>query len=202
MPNLPPRREHASAARRPHGAPAFLLALLVAGPATTTDAMAGAGTNAVPAQDRLHPLLAGEIDDARETLAQLVSMLRQGSGKPWLLGLGIPCREQARIEAFLRSEGDARDRAVLSAGASWTRDSSDGHGGSAVLPLIDVVRVLRRGGRDIRVVCFDDGAGNGDSADCDTRMAAALRTALAKERNQCAVIPTDDGCARASTAHR
>ncbi len=143
------------------GPRAFLLAVLIASPvvaeAATPDRVVETAARDLLAQaDALRPLLIGEIHGTQETPALLASMLRQGSGRPWLLGLEIPRQEQERIEAFLRSDGGARARAALTGGAFWTRELQDGRSSEAMLQLIDAVRALRRSGRDIHVVCFDD----------------------------------------------
>lgn len=174
------------------GARAFLLAVLVAAPlaaeaAPAERAVEDAARELLAQADALRPLLIGEIHGTQETPALLASMLRQGSGRPWLLGLEIPRQEQERIDAFLRSDGGARARAALTGGAFWTREQQDGRSSEAMLQLIDAVRALRRSGRDIQVVCFDDVAEDGSARDRDARMAQALRTALATERHRRAV---------------
>lgn len=174
------------------GARAFLLAVLVAAPlaaeaAPAERAVENAARELLAQADALRPLLIGEIHGTQETPALLASMLRQGSGRPWLLGLEIPRQEQERIDAFLRSDGGARARAALTGGAFWTREQQDGRSSEAMLQLIDAVRALRRSGRDIQVVCFDDVAEDGSARDRDARMAQALRTALATERHRRAV---------------
>lgn len=176
----------------PGGARAFLLAVLVASPvaadaATPDRVVEDAARDLLAQTDALRPLLIGEIHGTQETPALLASMLRQGSGRPWLLGLEIPRQEQERIDAFLHSDGGARARAAVTAGGFWTRELQDGRSSAAMLQLIDAVRALRRGGRDIRIVCFDDVAEDGGSRDRDARMAQTLRTALATERNRRAV---------------
>jgi hypothetical protein len=175
------------------GARAFLLAVLVAAAEAAEAAPAAdrvvedAARELLARSDALRPLLIGEIHGTRETPALLASMLRQGSGRPWLLGLEIPRQEQERIDAFLRSDGGARARATLTGGAFWVREQQDGRSSEAMLQLIDAVRALRHSGRDIHVVCFDDVAEDGDARDRDARMAQALRTALATERHRRAV---------------
>lgn len=174
------------------GPRAFLLAVLIASPvvaeAATPDRVVESAARDLLAQaDALRPLLIGEIHGTQETPALLASMLRQGSGRPWLLGLEIPRQEQERIDAFLRSDGGARARAALTGGAFWTRELQDGRSSEAMLQLIDAVRALRRSGRDIHVVCFDDLAEGDGAGDRDARMAQALRDALATERHRRAV---------------
>lgn len=177
---------------------AFLLAALVA-PATALAAGADgwiddAARDLLAGADALRPLLLGELHGTRETPAVLVSMLRQSGDTPWLLGLEIPRQEQARVDAFLRSDGGAKARAALVAGPFWTRDLQDGRSSDAMMRLIDGVRALRRGGRDIRIVCFDDAAPLSDGR--DAHMADALRAALVAQKHRRAVALTGNYHAR------
>lgn len=179
---------------------AFLLAALVAPAAALAAGADGwiddAARDLYARADALRPLLLGELHGTRETPAVLVSMLRQSGATPWLLGLEIPRQEQARIDAFLRSDGGAKARAALLAGPFWTRDLQDGRSSEAMVRLIDGVRALRRGGRDIRVVCFDDAAPAADGRDRDAHMADALRAALIAQKRRRAVALTGNYHAR------
>lgn len=167
---------------RTPGARAFLLA--------TPASLLPAGAELPARADALRPLLVGELHGMQEIPALLTSMLRQGGDRPWLLGLEIPCAEQARVDAFLRSDGGPHARGALRAGAFWTREAQDGRSGTAMLRLIDAVRALNRSGRDIRVVCFDDLAPTGER--CDAHLAAALRDALRAERHRRALARAGD----------
>lgn len=175
------------------GSHAFLLATLVCAPLAAESAsepppaIERAARDLLAQSDRLRPLLIGEMHGSEETPDLLVSVLRQGSGKPWLLGLEIPRQEQARIDAFLGSDGSGPARAALVAGEFWTRQAQDGRSSAAMLRLIDAVRALNRSGRDIRIVCFDDLAAADDGRDRDAHMAAALRAALTAERHRRAI---------------
>ncbi|MBO9661602.1 hypothetical protein [Dokdonella sp.] len=173
------------------GSRAFLLATLVSAPpaaeAEPRQAIERAARDLLARADALRPLLVGEIHGTQEIPALLTSMLRQGGDRPWLLGLEIPRPEQARIDAFLHSDGGPHARAALLAGAFWTREAQDGRSSAAMLRLIDAVRALSRSGRDIRIVCFDDRAAADDGHDRDARMAAALRDALSAQKRRRAV---------------
>lgn len=70
------------------------------------------------------------------------------------LGLEIPSDEQPRIDRFLRSAGDAADRAALLDGPFWR--VHDGRSSVAMLALIDRVRALRAAGAAIDIVAYDD----------------------------------------------
>lgn len=171
---------------RTPGARAFLLA--------TPASLPPAGAELPVRADALRPLLVGELHGMQEIPALLTSMLRQGGDRPWLLGLEIPCAEQARIDAFLRSDGGPHARGALHAGAFWTREAQDGRSGTALLRLIDAVRALNRSGRDIRLLCFDDLAPADEGR--DTHMAAALRDALHAERHRRAIARAGEDLAR------
>ena len=69
------------------------------------------------------------------------------------LGLEIPNAEQARIDRYVRSAGDATDRAALLQGEFWREH--DGRSSEAMVALIERVRVLRVAGAAIDVVAYD-----------------------------------------------
>lgn len=177
---------------RTPGARAFLLATPASMPpaGVAPQAIERAARDPPARAGAVRPLLVGELHGTQEIPALLTSMLRQGGDRPWLLGLEIPCAEQARVDAFLRSNGGPHARGALRAGAFWTREAQDGRSGTAMLRLIDAVRALNRSGRDIRVVCFDDLAPTGER--CDAHLAAALRDALHAERHRRAMARAGD----------
>jgi len=123
--------------------------------------------------------LLGEMHGTRETPAlagQLVSHYAAGL-RPVLLGLEIDRGEQADVDRFLASNGDARARRALLAGAHWSAPF-DGRDSEAMFQLIDHVRRLRAVGADVRIVYFD--ARDPDMDQRNRRMADTLRGA-AKE---------------------
>jgi len=99
------------------------------------------------------------------------------------LALEIHATEQARIDAFLDSSGDAGAREALLSGSYWdvTPERSDGRRSVAMLALLESVRERRSAGEDLRVLAFDTGSGGGDANVRNPRMAAALREAFARD---------------------
>ena len=69
------------------------------------------------------------------------------------LGLEIWGDEQARIAAYVRSDGTAADRAALLDGPFWVQH--DGRSSHAMVALLERVRLLRRDGASIDVVAYD-----------------------------------------------
>ncbi|WAS91908.1 hypothetical protein [Nannocystis punicea] len=61
-------------------------------------------------------------------------MLAQG--RPLVLALEIPTTEQARIDRFLASSGDAAARAELVSGDFWTFPMQDGRRSQATVDLL------------------------------------------------------------------
>lgn len=144
-------------------APAFVLAV-----ARTAEARA----------DALRPLLVGHFHDAIEPPTALMSMLRQSGGTPWWLGLQLAHASQPHIDAYLYSNGDAKARAALLDGCSRANEAQGTPSLTAIVQLIDFVRVLRARGCNIRMACFDDGRMGADDARGDAPCTAALRAAF------------------------
>ncbi len=123
------------------------------------------------------PALAGELAGLR---------WRQAHGAPdegVTLALEIHTTEQARIDAFLDSSGDAAAREALLSGPYWAvnPERSDGRRSVALLRLLESVRERRSAGDDLRVLAFDAGSGGGDANVRNPRMAAALREAFMRD---------------------
>ena len=132
----------------------------------------------------------GEMHGTNEAPAlagELAGLQRQGTdGAPAggvTLALEIHATEQARIEAFLDSSGDAGARDALLSGPYWAvaPERSDGRRSVAMLALLESVRERRSAGEDLRVLAFDSGSGGGDANLRNPRMAAALREAFVRD---------------------
>jgi hypothetical protein len=94
-----------------------------------------------------------------------------------VVALEVPTEEQARLTAFLDSDGTTEDRRALLAGPFWQRSYQDGRSSVALLELLAQLRFLRKAGHDVRVVAFDEGpVGAGQVR--DDAMAAALIAAV------------------------
>lgn len=123
--------------------------------------------------------LLGEMHGTQEAPAlagQLVSHYA-AAHDPVLLGLEIDHDEQADVDRFLASNGDARARTSLLAAAHWLAPF-DGRDSEAMFELIDHVRRLRAAGADVRIVYFDHSDSDMDRR--NRRMADTLRAAAAR----------------------
>lgn len=78
------------------------------------------------------------------------------------VGLEIPQDEQQRIDLYLLSGGGAGDRAALLEGAFWQQH--DGRSSTAMVALLEQLRVLRRAGAAIDVIAFDGASEDRDAA--------------------------------------
>lgn len=103
-------------------------------------------------------LLLGEFHGTRE-IPRLVARLATdyAAEGPVLLGLEVDHREQAALDAYLRSDGGPAARAALERGRFWQR-ADDQHSALAthdLLDLVDALRALRAQGRDVAVLAYD-----------------------------------------------
>ncbi len=132
-------------------------------------------------------LIFGEMHGSNETQKLVGDIACSASALgPLRIGLEIPQNEQARIDAFLASQGTAADRKALTGGTFWTRDFQDGRSSVAMLALIDSARALARHGADVKVVAFD--VADAATGDRDERMAKALAAAFTAETNATFVV--------------
>lgn len=103
-------------------------------------------------------LVIGELHGTEETPAFVLSVVRRlARAQDVALALEIPQQEQARIDAFLASDGGPDARAALLAGTFWQPqdERSDGRRSEAGVALLDAIR-RERGNNAIRVVAIDD----------------------------------------------
>jgi len=109
-------------------------------------------------------LLLGEMHGTEQAPAfagDLACQLLKTS-RPVILGLELPSSEQARLDAYLASEGDAAARAALLKGPHWDSASwADGRNSAAMLQLIERVRSWRQAGKAIQLLAFADGGDAG-----------------------------------------
>lgn len=136
--------------------------------------------------DGLAPLLApgavlllGEMHGSAEIPAFAADAACQGlkEGRSVTLALEIPRDNQARVDAFLASEGTAVDREALLGSTFWTDVYQDGRRSEAMLALIEEARRLRRQGRPLRIVLIDWDRKQGEAQERDRAMAEALAAA-------------------------
>lgn len=103
-------------------------------------------------------LLLGEFHGTRE-IPRLVARLATdyAAEGPVVVGLEVDHREQAALDAYLRSDGGRAARAALVRGRFWQR-ADDQHSALATHDLLDLVEDLRRlriAGRDVAVLAYD-----------------------------------------------
>lgn len=72
---------------------------------------------------------------------------------PVQLGLEVASGEQMRIDRYLRSDGNATERATLLDGGFWRQH--DGRSSEAMVALIERLRVLRAAGAAMEIVAYD-----------------------------------------------
>lgn len=154
-------------------------------PVSTSPAPAAIGRESIPgsALDLLQNgigerrlVLLGEMHGTREIPAlagELVARYARDRERV-VLALEMIEDDQAAVDRYLDSPGDAADRAVLLSGRHWREPTHDGRDSEAMLGLIECVRTLRAQGDDVRIVAFDPGDA-GDSR--DRGMAERLRAA-------------------------
>lgn len=144
---------------------AMALGLALSGPAAAAHVAPSAcrqvttGAVASPEQgvkDLLHAcavrrlVIVGEEHGSNEVPALVGAMVRQAvMERPVRLGLEVPSAMQAALDGYLRSSGNADDRAMLLRGRFWK--VRDGRSSRAMLQLIDDVRALRAQGADVDV---------------------------------------------------
>ncbi|MFC0679470.1 calcium-binding protein [Lysobacter korlensis] len=150
---------------------------------------ASAGSDIADAAQAIHThagahrlILLGELHGTRE-IPELVRLLatRYAAQGPVLLALEMPHREQASLNAYLSSNGDAHARATLRARALWQRADTDhdGRRSEEMLELIEAMRVLRGQGRDVAMLAYDTAADapRNDANARDRFMAEVVRAA-------------------------
>lgn len=112
----------------------------------------------------------GELHGTRESPEFVGRFLCTAShqGQRVVLALEIPVEEQARIDAFLASDGDVLDVQRLLSGEFWTRSTHDGRSSTAMLDLIKTARKMREAGAEVSILAFaryDDRPGDAAMAE-------------------------------------
>lgn len=123
-------------------------------------------------------IIVGEVHGTCETPRAVAEMVGDavGRGGAVRLALELPAEEEARLAAFVASEGRAVDRAALLAGDFWRGPLQDGRRSVAMVELIESVRRLRAAGADVGVLTFD-----ACDEDRDAAMARRLEAAIRRE---------------------
>lgn len=102
-------------------------------------------------------ILLGELhgtDRSPAAFGALVCRVVRTHGEA-VVGLEIPRAEQARIDAYLESEGSLADRRRLLAGEFWTDPYQDGRRSRAMAELLETLRELSANGFDLEIMAFD-----------------------------------------------
>lgn len=106
-------------------------------------------------------VLIGEMHGTIETPALVGDVIARevGRGQRIVLALEISMREQASVDRYLDSAGNAADRDALLAGEHWQDPMHDGRDSAAMFALIERIRQLRENDRLISIALFDAGGG-------------------------------------------
>lgn len=103
-------------------------------------------------------LLFGEMHGSVEAPALIVQLACFLSRSQHVaVGLELPSEDQSLIDAYLVSNGTSSDQQKLTSSEFW-QVGRDGRSSSAMLKLIENIRVLKKSGRLIDVFAFDDQA--------------------------------------------
>lgn len=108
-------------------------------------------------------LLVGEQPGSREVPRAVgrIACLAARAGVPTTLALPLPHDEQARLEAYLATDGGAAAQSALLAGPVWHRARQDGRASRAMVALVERVRRLRRLGLPLSLLALDTASSGG-----------------------------------------
>lgn len=163
-----------NAAAKPDNAATLGAAGVMAG-----DAIATAADAVLSAYPDARFLILGEVHGTQEIPALAAALAERfaARGDALVVGLEIPAQEQARVDAYLASDGGDAARAAVAAGPFWqvVPERSDGRRSVAKLALLDTLRSLHASHPDVRVLLFDDTAFFAKAGIRDAGMADVLR---------------------------
>ena len=126
--------------------------------------------------DRESALIIGELHGTVET-PLLVSALvgRLAASGPVTLGLEVTTQEQARIDAFLDSDGSESALATLLAGEFWSPSAnSDGRRSEAMVAMFESLRERQEETGRVRVVALDNVEFFDENLDRDAGLAESI----------------------------
>ncbi|MET0401532.1 MAG: hypothetical protein ABW123_03975 [Cystobacter sp.] len=104
-----------------------------------------------------HVVLLGELHGTRQVphfVAQSACQVVT-QGLPVTVGVEMPDGNQARLEAFIASQGAEEDWAKLMESPFWRSPYPDGRNSEGVVSLLEALRRLRAQGQDVRVFAYD-----------------------------------------------
>jgi hypothetical protein len=117
------------------------------------DVRLAAVTDFAPGQVVLLPDLEGSVETAQVVQRTLCAAL--ALGRAVTLALDVDTREQASLNTFLASTGDAQAVTALLKSPFWVRLWQDGRSSRALLQLLKAVRGLRAQGKAVTVLAID-----------------------------------------------
>lgn len=142
------------------------------------------------------PLLFGELHGTVQAPAFVAEVARAASeSTPVLVGVEIATAEQERIDAFLASDGSTAAYRRLIDGPFWRDPQHDGRDSVAMAGLLESLRVLRAGGRDVHVLAFDCPR-HGDGETRDSAMARCIDAGIVARPGARTVVLTGNYHAR------
>lgn len=104
-------------------------------------------------------LIFGEIHgtkNAPEYVGDVIcARLKSAPDSKLTVALELPTAESEHLEAYLESQGSAKDRGRLLTSPFWQRDMQDGRSSVAMLALIERLRKWQRRATGLQVVAFD-----------------------------------------------
>ena len=107
----------------------------------------------IPAGDLL---LFGEMHGSKEApavISEITCVLSNSNNIA--VGIEAPSVDQPLIDAYLQSDGTSADRAKLISSDFWQK-GKDGRSSTAMLRLIEDIRILKKSGRPVQLFAFDD----------------------------------------------
>lgn len=160
---------------------AVLGALLIAAPtgAAAQPCRPIAGAEQLWTNDQVRWILVGERHGTAEIPAifgDLLCLASAHSGRPIVVALEHPVEEQARIDAFLASDGGPNAISAFLKGPIWRQSRQDGRTSQAYLDLFERLRTMIRRGQVERVVAFQPEMRSNPAA-YERAMADALKRA-------------------------
>lgn len=136
------------------------LAMTASLPANSSTCRPIPGVDAVLDKPGVRWIVAGEIHGTTEMPAAFTDLLCAAVAKQLkvIVALEHPVSEQAQIDEFLSSDGDASAREKLTSVPIWHWKTADGRTSEAYLSLIERLRSFKRAGKISGVVAFQPSA--------------------------------------------
>jgi hypothetical protein len=163
-----------------------LLAVASASPAASAECTPIAGWEKVLADKQVHWIVIGELHGTAETpaiFADAVCLTARKRG-PVVVALEMPTVDQARIDAYMNSDGGPGARSEFLKALIWNMPGvgKDGRSSEAFFRLFERIRQLHAQGQVTKVVAFQDSGPAHDPPEAgqtpyEQRLAAIVRDA-------------------------